>query len=122
MLPRILLPKLIDQIRNNKLVLLKGPRRSGKRTIVTAAIDEIGLTSCHLDLSNKKVRKDLSASSAEELTQKFSETQLIVLHEAQYLENLENLILHQSLQGTFRQACLAKTVFRQAFLIRLWTS
>jgi uncharacterized protein len=116
MLPRILLPKLIDQIRNNKLVLLKGPRRSGKRTIVSAAIDELGLSSCHLDLSNKKVRKDLSASSAEELTQKFSETQLIVLHEAQYLENLENLIelvLSDTIRATMILCCSFKPVLSE---------
>ena len=116
MLPRLLLPKLIEQIRNNKLVLLKGPRRSGKQTLVNAAIEQLGMSSVHIQLSDKKVRKEIQATDEKELIQLFSDVQLIVLHEAQYLENLENLIelvLSDRIKATLILCCSYRPILSE---------
>jgi predicted AAA+ superfamily ATPase len=116
MLPRILLPKLIEQIRNNKLILLKGPRSCGKQTLVTGAIDQLERSAIHLDLAAKKVRKDLSIATNDELTAQFKGIQLIVLHEAQYMENLENLIelvLSDTIPSTLILCCSFRPVLSE---------
>ena len=88
MIPRIQYLPLKKKMNSSRLVLLQGPRHAGKRTIVTRILEELKAPYSLLDCSDKDTRKIL-LDHPERLK---NAPQFIVLHEAQYLENLQSIL------------------------------
>jgi predicted AAA+ superfamily ATPase len=57
MIPRILTQTLIDKLNDNKLVVLRGPRKSGRLTLLQTITDLSATGVLVLDGEKKKVRK-----------------------------------------------------------------
>lgn len=92
MISRIQYAQLKENIATNKLVLLTGPRRVGKRTAVQNALSDLSVSAVEFDASNKKVKKLFEIVNAKNLTINFNGKKFVVIHEAQYLENLQDMI------------------------------
>lgn len=92
MIFRIQYAQLKENIATNKLVLLTGPRRVGKRTAVQNALSDLSVSAVEFDASNKKVKKLFEIVNAKNLTINFNGSKFVVIHEAQYLENLQDMI------------------------------
>lgn len=92
MIPRLLLPRLKENIQQNRLVLLSGPRRTGKRSLVELALTELGHQAIHFDVSERKVKKHFTEVSREHLEEIFGNHTYVVFHEAQYLDRLQEII------------------------------
>ena len=88
MIPRIQQEQIAAKINSNKLLLLTGPKRTGKMSVLENVLTDQNLTNTHFDCSNKKVRKSLE----EDQTVLQVETEVLVIEEAQYLSNLEAII------------------------------
>ncbi len=92
MISRIQYAQLKENIATNKLVLLTGPRRVGKRTAVQRALSDLSVSAVEFDASNKKVKKLFEIVNVKNLTINFNGSKFVVIHEAQYLENLQDMI------------------------------
>lgn len=92
MISRIQYAQLKENIATNKLVFLTGPRRVGKRTAVQHALSDLSVSAVEFDASNKKVKKLFEIVNAKNLTINFNGSKFVVIHEAQYLENLQDMI------------------------------
>lgn len=88
MIPRIQHLPLKEKMNSSKLVLLQGPRHVGKRTLVTQLLEELNAPYSLLDCADKATRKILH-DHPERLK---NAPRFIVLHEAQYLENLQHIL------------------------------
>ncbi|TNF48207.1 MAG: ATP-binding protein [Bacteroidetes bacterium] len=100
--------ELREKLLANKLLLLRGPRGSGKRTLVREVLQELGKGTVEIDLSTRKLRKKFKALSTEEKDALFASGEFILLNEAQYLEDLQELIeqvLSGKWKGTFVLSC-----------------
>ncbi len=100
--------ELREKLLANKLLLLRGPRGSGKRTLVREVLQELGKGTVEVDLSTRKLRKKFKALSTEEKEALFASGEFILLNEAQYLEDLQELIeqvLSGKWKGTFVLSC-----------------
>lgn len=95
MIPRIQKDGLRDKFLHNKLILIQGPRHVGKRTVVQQLLEEMEAPHALLDCSEKETRKILQ-EHPERLK---NAPAFIVLHEAQYIDNLQ-FIVEQVLSGT----------------------
>jgi predicted AAA+ superfamily ATPase len=92
MITRIQFTRLKESIAQNRIVLVNGPRRVGKATLVQHALEELNLTSVQFDASNKKTKKQFEEISVKILTDLFAGHRYVVIHEAQYLEKLQDMI------------------------------
>lgn len=92
MISRIQYTQLKENIASNKIVLLTGPRRVGKRTAVQNALSDLAVEAIEFDASNKKMKKLFEIVNVRNLTINFKESKFVVIHEAQYLENLQEMI------------------------------
>lgn len=92
MITRIQYAKLKENIAQNKIILLTGPRRVGKRTAVQIALNELNISAIEFDASNKKAIKQFEEISAATLNEKFQGQRFVIIHEAQYLEKLQDMI------------------------------
>ncbi len=92
MISRIQYAQLKENITSNKIVLLTGPRRVGKRTAVQNALAELAVSAVEFDASNKKTKKLFEIVNVKNLTINFNGSKFVVIHEAQYLENLQEMI------------------------------
>ncbi len=92
MISRIQYAQLKENIASNKIVLLTGPRRVGKRTAVQQALADLSVSAVEFDASNKKVKKLFEIVNVKNLTINFNGSKFVVIHEAQYLENLQEMI------------------------------
>lgn len=92
MITRIQFAQLTQKISQNKIVLLTGPRRVGKRTAVNFVLSELNVSSIEFDASNKKTKKLFEEVNAKTLNELFQGNPYVVIHEAQYLEKLQEII------------------------------
>jgi len=105
---RIQYAQIIKQLNSNKILLLSGPRLAGKEFIVQQCIQEFSKETLQIDLGNKKERKVLEEATAVDLVHTFKNFPLVVIHEAQYLSNLQTIIeevLAGTIQSTLLLAC-----------------
>ncbi|OFZ09744.1 MAG: hypothetical protein A3D92_13885 [Bacteroidetes bacterium RIFCSPHIGHO2_02_FULL_44_7] len=94
MILRIQKEALRQKLAHNKLILIQGPRHVGKRTVVRQLLEEMEAPHALLDCSEKATRKILR-EHPERLK---NAPAFIVLHEAQYIDNLQ-YIIEQVLSG-----------------------
>lgn len=92
MITRIQFTQLKENIATNKLVLLTGPRCVGKRTAVQHALSDLSDSAVEFVASNKKVKKLFEIVNVKNLRINFNGSKFVVIHEAQYLENLQDMI------------------------------
>jgi predicted AAA+ superfamily ATPase len=92
MITRIQFTRLKESIAQNRIVLVNGPRRVGKATLVQQALEELNLTAVQFDALNKKTKKQFEEISVKALNDLFAGHRYVVIHEAQYLEKLQDMI------------------------------
>lgn len=92
MINRIQFAQIKEKIAHNKIVLISGPRRVGKSTAVNFALTELGEKALEFDASKKKIKNQFENISLEILIELFQGTKFVVIHEAQYLEKLQEII------------------------------
>lgn len=105
---RTQLRQLTDNIANNKIVLLTGPRKVGKRTLVHKALHDLGQTAIEFDASIRKTKKLFEQVSVESLNSIIERHAYVLIHEAQYLEKLQEIIeilLADELNATLILCC-----------------
>jgi len=110
MIPRIQQEQIANKISSNKLLLLTGPKRTGKMTVLENVLDDQSLSHTHFNCSEKKMRRALE----EDASHLQVETDVLVIEEAQYLSNLE-AIIEDVLSGTIQ----ATTVIACSFAPRI---
>lgn len=84
--------QLIEKIQTSKIVLVSGPRLSGKEEMIAQALTDLQLEHLAMNLGNKKERKIIEEADEATLIQTLSAYKYIVIHEAQYLSNLQTII------------------------------
>ncbi|MFN5148093.1 MAG: ATP-binding protein [Flavobacteriia bacterium] len=92
MVPRIQFERLKGKIAESRIVLVNGPRRVGKQTLVGNSLAELGEEYMEFDASDKKTRKQFEIVSGTLLVELFKGHRHVVIHEAQYLEKLQDMI------------------------------
>lgn len=103
MVPRLQKTQLEQSIQSGKILLLNGPRKAGKLQLLQIVLSENRLGSTHFDCSDKAVRKGVNIERLCEV-----ETPVIVLEEAQYLTNLQQIleaVLGGNVQATVIACC-----------------
>lgn len=90
MIQRLLQPLLQEKLAESKIVVLRGPRRSGRKTLLRTVLSNKEEQFITLDCSDKKIRKSLCDGAA--FQQVVGTKSIVLLEEAQYLENLQELI------------------------------
>lgn len=82
---------LLEKLKTNKLLLIKGPKGSGKSAYISSLIERFSSVKI-IDCDNKKIQRQLKNVSVEELKNLFGEEQFVVLKEAQSIEKLQEII------------------------------
>ena len=93
-IPRFQQEVIKEKLKTNKLLLVQGPRKAGKKTIVLNAINELSISHTVLNCTDKSTKKQLKDTASIQLIQE----KIIVFYEAQYLDNL-GAILEAILMG-----------------------
>lgn len=92
MIPRLLLNNLKANLQQQKIVLLNGPRRAGKRSLVKKTLDELNFSAVEFDASCKKIKKEFDDVTALKLNDLFGNNSFVLIEEAQYLEKLQDIV------------------------------
>lgn len=111
MIPRLITNRLQTSLKEQKVVLISGPRRSGKQTLLRTVLDQLSEKQRWFDLSVKGERNKFSDLSESGLTERFGEAEFIVIEEAQYLDNLQELIEYV-LSGVLSSTLVISCSFR----------
>lgn len=93
-IPRFQQEVIKEKLKTNKLLLVQGPRKAGKKTVVLNAINELSTSRTVLNCTDKSTKKQLKDTTSIQLIQE----KIIVFYEAQYLDNL-GAILEAILMG-----------------------
>lgn len=86
--------KILADIKNlkitktTKIIILYGPRRVGKTTLVNEIISKFKTNSTYLDCTDPRVREILQNQGIQELKSRFENLNLLVLDEAQLVNNI----------------------------------
>ena len=88
MIPRIQKQTIQDKLQTNKLLFIQGPRKVRKRSLIEEIFQEINEEYSLLDCSVKRTKKSLE----NEPDQLENVGKYVVLYEAQYLKNLNQLL------------------------------
>lgn len=83
---------LLQQLQSSKIILVSGPRLAGKEEVIQNVLDELNVNTFQINAGNKKERYAIQESTEMELITSFQSYKLVVIHEAQYLRNLQQLI------------------------------
>jgi len=84
--------EIYDRLQTSKIVLVSGPRLSGKEELIQQIITNINANILTIQANEKKQRYELQQANQAELINKFSKYPLVFIHEAQYLSNLQQII------------------------------
>lgn len=90
MIERTLEPILRQKCNESKIVVLKGARRTGRLTLVSRVFDLENPATGIIDCSNKKERKAMG--SLEQLKEFSREKKVVIIRDAQLLENLQEYV------------------------------
>lgn len=99
---------VIKQLATNKVLLISGPRLAGKEELIQSVLEETAMKALQVNAANRKERKIIEESSTQELQATFSGFSIVVIHEAQHLTNLQNIIeevLSGGIQSTLLLDC-----------------
>lgn len=88
MIPRLLTDRLLKKMNDHKALIILGPRQSGKTTLVNALTDQIGSPVLWWNGDDFQVRLMLSVLSLANLQGLIGNAPLLVIDEAQRIENI----------------------------------
>lgn len=88
MITRYIKENIVKKLQPNKVVVLYGPRRVGKTTLVKDILQSIEEEYLFLNGENKSVQKWLSSQEADILKRYIGEYKLLVIDEAQKIDNI----------------------------------
>lgn len=91
-----------EAISKSKLVLIEGPKRAGKQTLIAQILQEQSQSFSLVDLSQKQVRKSVS-ENPEQLAE--YDAPFLILRQAQFLSNLQD-ILEMTLTGQLKSTLI----------------
>jgi len=91
MIPRIIENKLINQIDHKKAILIFGPRQVGKTTLVKDLIKKVGVAYIYFNGDEVNTRSLWRNDQVPTLIQSFGDKKLIILDEAQMVEEVGNI-------------------------------
>ena len=97
----------------NKIVLLIGPRKVGKRTMVLEALTSLQQTPIEFNAGNKKDKALFQQVDAASLNELFATAKFTIIHEAQYIEKLQEIIEH-ILSGSIKRTLILCCSFEPA--------
>jgi len=89
---RIQEQQIIAKLKTSKLVLVSGPRLSGKEELIEQILETVHISYLVMNLGNKTERQTIEKLSEKELITLLSDYALVVVHEGQYAPNLQTLI------------------------------
>lgn len=116
---RILYPKIIASIQQQKISLISGPKKSGKSEMIFDALAELDLTYFSANVSQKKEKDLLKNIQIEELKTLVCNAKCLVILEAQHLENLQQIIdwiLNDELNISLIISCSSQAQIDEIFL------
>src|SRR5687768_2074790 len=87
-IPRALAPVVTEKLSKSKILVLRGPRKSGKKTLLSTLLPQN--KSIILDCAGKHMRKALSETAS--FREIAGDHTIVILDEAQLLGNLQELI------------------------------
>jgi len=87
-IPRILTQKIKKYLQPNKVVVIYGPRRVGKTTLIQQFLKDIKEDYLLLSGEDRKVRTWLGSQSIDVLTQNIGNKRLVVIDEAQKIDQI----------------------------------
>jgi uncharacterized protein len=90
MIDRLLEPVLREKLAESKIVVLRGPRRSGRKTLLANVLADKADDTLTIDCSDKKQRKTIDEPAS--FAEKARGAKIVVLEEAQYLVQLQAII------------------------------
>lgn len=105
---RIQQQQIIQQLQSSKILLVSGPRLSGKEELISEVLTELDVSSLQINVGNKKERKTIEEADEQGLIDTFSSFPLVIIHEAQYLGNLQQiieLVLSDSIRSGILLSC-----------------
>ena len=100
--------QLLEHLNTSRILLVSGPRLAGKEELLAEVLQEVPVRQQHLNVASKVERKRLEEMETAELVTAFQDFDLIVIHEAQYLKNLQfliELVLQDQLQCSILLNC-----------------
>lgn len=100
--------QIIRQLQESKVLLISGPRLSGKEELISEVLSELNVSQLQINAGNKKERKVIEESAEQELIHSLSSYSLVIIHEAQYLSNLQQiieLVLSESIESSILLNC-----------------
>lgn len=89
---RIQQQQIIQQLQQSKVLLISGPRLSGKEELISQVLIDLNADDLQINAANKKERQAIEESGESELIASLSTFPIVVIHEAQYLSNLQQII------------------------------
>ena len=98
MIKRVPSARLKACIQESKVVLVKGPRRSGKFTLVNEVLNELSVNWQQFDAQKKSFVQEVSEMNVDQLNEVLGAEPFTVIREAQYVRNLQ-LIIESVLEG-----------------------
>ncbi len=84
--------QILEQLASSRILLISGPRLAGKEELIEEVLQEAKGQQLHLNVAPKKERRRMEEMQANDLVQAFQGYDLIIIHEAQYLKNLQQII------------------------------
>lgn len=91
MIPRLLQEKVKNHLLNNKILILMGSKGVGKKKLILDSIEDISEVLI-LDANLKKTQKELAFTNAKELLEKIGGKHYVLIEDAQYLSDLQQII------------------------------
>jgi predicted AAA+ superfamily ATPase len=99
MIKRVPSARLKACIQESKVVLVKGPRRAGKFTLVNDVLEELSVNWQHFDARKKTFLQQVTDVTIEQLNEAMGAAPYTVIREAQYVRDLQGII-EAVLEGT----------------------
>ena len=100
--------QLVEQLNTSRILLVSGPRLAGKEELLAEVLQEIPVKQHQLNVASKLERKRIEEMQVNDFVEAFAPYDLIVIHEAQYLRNLQHiieLVLQDELQCSILLNC-----------------
>lgn len=88
MIHRLLKKQLLEKISDSKALILIGPRQVGKSTLLKELQKELEIKSTWWNGDEPDIRKQLSSASSELLRKMIGDAKLLIIDEAQRVENI----------------------------------
>ncbi len=91
MVSRIYDTSLLEKLKTNKLLLVKGPKHSQKSNYIASLIETFSTVKI-INCEDKKIKATLKTFSVDSLKELFGEEKYVILKEAQSIEQLQEIL------------------------------